>query len=49
MTKTQQAIYDEGYMNYSPCDAEENNPYLDMDAEYWADGYADAQDDCNGT
>ena len=49
MNKEQQAIYDEGYMGYSPCDPEENNPYSGMDAEYWSDGYADAEDDCSGT
>lgn len=48
MTKTQQVIYDEGYIAYDPQSEYEHNPYLDMDAEYWSDGYADAMDDCNG-
>ena len=45
MSKEKQEIYDEGYHAYCPQSACENNPYTGMDAEYWSDGYADAEDD----
>lgn len=44
MDEEQQELYDEGYRAYDPDDLE-NNPYTGMDAEYWSDGYADAEED----
>lgn len=49
MDNEQQEIYDEGYKAYCPQSENELNPYSGNDAEYWSDGYADAEDDCNGT
>ncbi len=45
MNSEQQAIYQEGYNAYFNGDPETSNPYSDLDAEFWSDGWEDAQDD----
>lgn len=49
MTGTQnqhgEEIYQEGYRAYHCGIAQEGNPFSDLDAEYWDDGWSDAQED----
>ncbi|ANS87805.1 hypothetical protein VSVS12_04105 [Vibrio scophthalmi] len=42
------AIYNEGYYAWQQDKKEEDNPYSGMDAEFWSDGWQDAEDDANG-
>lgn len=46
MDNEQQEIYNEGYQAYSH-DKDEalSNPYSGLDAEFWSDGWADAEED----
>lgn len=41
MKQEQEQIYNEGYAAYNSGYPEEYNPYTDLNAEYWSDGWAD--------
>lgn len=45
MNEEEQALYDEGYNAYFRDKEDHQNPYNGMDAEYWSDGWEDAQED----
>lgn len=45
MTKEQQELYNEGYKSFIFGYSYECNPYSGSNADYWADGWEDAQDD----
>lgn len=45
MDEEQEAIYQQGYRAFLDGRSELSNPYSGLDAEYWSDGYADAEDD----
>lgn len=47
MSIEKEAIYREGYAAYFRME-EEHNPYEGIDAEYWSDGWTDAEEDNNG-
>ncbi|WP_169629274.1 ribosome modulation factor [Ferrimonas kyonanensis] len=38
-------IYQEGYRAFNKGEPESANPYSGIDAEYWSDGWVDAQED----
>lgn len=41
----QEEIYQEGYRAFLDGESEFSNPYTDLDAEYWSDGWEDAKED----
>lgn len=45
MNQAQNEIYQEGYNAYLSGELDTSNPYVDLDAEFWADGWEDAQED----
>ncbi|EIE1260403.1 TPA: hypothetical protein ACF5BV_003913 [Vibrio parahaemolyticus] len=45
MTPEQKEIYEEGYSAFLNSEQDTSNPYSGLDAEYWSDGYEDAQED----
>ncbi|MGR5159214.1 ribosome modulation factor [Vibrio owensii] len=45
MNKQEQDIYQEGYNAYLSGESDTSNPYNDLDAEFWSDGWEDAQED----
>lgn len=38
-------IYNEGYHDYQSGFKEWENPYIGLEAEYWTDGWTDAEED----
>ncbi|WP_422483258.1 ribosome modulation factor [Vibrio harveyi] len=38
-------MYQEGYNAFLNDEPELSNPHTDLDAEFWSDGWADAQED----
>lgn len=45
MTTEEEEIYDDGYSAYQSGDTEEQNPFLGTEAEFWSDGWSDAEED----
>lgn len=45
MNEEEQALYDEGYQAYFKDQKEDAHNYKGLDAEFYTDGWQDAQDD----
>jgi ribosome modulation factor len=45
MSEKQEEIYQEGYRAFLNDESEGSNPYTNLDAEYWSDGWEDANED----
>ncbi|WP_394222712.1 hypothetical protein [Alteromonas gracilis] len=45
MNDEQEQLYREGYAAFLEGVEEHSNPYSNLDAEYWSDGWEDAKDD----
>lgn len=49
MNSQQLEIYQQGYNAFLNGEIDTSNPYLSLEAEYWSDGWEDAQEDCQQT
>lgn len=45
MTEEQEEIYNEGRLAFEFGSNEHSNPYAGLNAEFWSDGWEDAQED----
>ncbi len=45
MEEDQDEIYQQGYNAYNSGESELSNPYTGLDAEFWSDGWEDAEED----
>ena len=45
MNNEEQQIYDDGYAAFFTGESDTDCPFIGIEAEYWHDGYADAEED----